>query len=251
MTPHSEALEFAPAPEPAPMSEPARLVGVFFSPGKAFADIVRRPSWWVPVVLAMIVTTVFLYLFSERVGWDTFISGQLDQNPQAQNMTAQQRQQLLSVYSTFGKAIAFGGGLFGPIFFTGLIAAVLKFLADTIMGAGIGFRKMMAVVAYGTLPNLLASLLAILVMYFKPPEEFDLNNPVMFNAGLFLGGGTPIWMQRLASSFDLFTFWCMILIAIGMAAAGRKMSFGKAFGVILFPWALYVILKTGAAAAFG
>jgi hypothetical protein len=250
MTP-SEALEFAPTPEPAPMSEPARLVGVFFSPGKAFADIARRPSWWVPIVLSMIVTTVFLYLFSQHVGWDTFISSQLDQSAQGRNMTAQQRQQVLKLYSVLGKGIAIGGGLIGPIFATTLFAAVLKFLADTIMGAGIGFKRMMAVVAYGTLPNLLAGLLAILVMYLKPPDEFDLNNPVMLNAGLFLGQKSPIWMQRLASSFDLFTFWCMILIAIGMAAAGRKLTVGKALGMIIFPWALWVILKTGAAAAFG
>ena len=251
MTPHSEALEFAPAPEPAPMSEPARLAGVFFSPGQAFADIARRPSWWVPIVLSMLVTTVFLYLFSERVGWDNFISRQLDQSPQGQNMTAQQRQQVLGIYAVAGKGIAIGGGLLGPLFMTALFAAVLKFLADTVMGAGVGFRKMMAVVAYGSLPNLLSGLLAILVMYLKPPDEFDLSNPVMLNVGVFLGPTAPVWMQRLASSFDLFTFWCMILIAIGIAAAGRKMSFGKALGVILFPWALYVILKTGAAAAFG
>ena len=90
-------------------------------------------------------------------------------------------------------------------------------------------------------------------MYLKPPDEFDLSNPTMFNVGAFLGTGTPLWMQRLGGSLDLFSFWCMILIAIGMAAvAGRsKMTFGKALGVILFPWALYVILRTGSAAAFG
>ncbi len=205
------------------MSEPARLAGVFFSPGAAFADIAKRPSWWVPIVLAMIVTTVFLYLFSERVGWENFISRQLDQSAQGQNMTAQQRQQVLGFYALAGKAIAFVGGLLGPVISATLIAAVLKFLADTVMGAGIGFKRMMAIVAYGTLPNLLAGFLAILVMYLKPPDEFDLSNPTMFNIGAFLGTGTPLWMQRLGGSFDLFSFWCMILIAIGMAAAARKM----------------------------
>ena len=88
---------------------------MFFSPGAAFADIAKRPSWWVPIVLSMIVTTVFLYLFSERVGWENFISRQLDQTAQGQTMSAQQRQQVLGIYAVAGKAIAFGGGLLGPI----------------------------------------------------------------------------------------------------------------------------------------
>lgn len=251
MTPISEAPEFAPTPEPAPLSEPARLAGVFFSPGKAFADIARRPRWWVPILLSMIVTTIYLYLFSEHVGWEQWMAGQLDQSPQGRNMTAQQRQQVLGIYATAGKAISFAAGLFGPVFFTALIAGVLKFLADTIAGAAIGFKRMMAIVAYGSLPNLLAAFLAILVMYLKPPDEFDLNNPLAFNVGAFLGQDSPGWMKQLGGSLDLFSFWCIFLIAVGMAAAGRKMSIGKALGVILFPWGLYVMLKTGSAALFG
>lgn len=233
------------------MSEPARLAGVFFSPGKAFQDIARRPSWWVPIVLSMIVTTAYMYLFSERVGWEQMVARQLDQSVQGQNMTAQQRQQALAFYRVAGPALSIGVGVLGPIFFTALFAGVFKFLADTIMGARIGFKRMMAVVAYGSLPNLLAALLAILVMYLKPPEEFDINNPLMFNVGAFLAQSSPTWMKQLGSSLDLFSFWCMFLIAIGIAAAGHKMSIGKAWGVILFPWALYVILKVGSAAMFG
>ena len=64
------------APEPAPtspptlsnideqsgppqMSEAGRIAGIFFSPGKAFADIARRPRWWVPVLLIAILGTVY------------------------------------------------------------------------------------------------------------------------------------------------------------------------------------------------
>jgi hypothetical protein len=43
----------------------------------------------------------------------------------------------------------------------------------------------------------------------------------------------------------------MALIAIGVAACVKKISFGKAFGGILFPWALVVILRTLATVAFG
>ncbi|MEI9811143.1 MAG: YIP1 family protein [Acidobacteriota bacterium] len=249
MTPATDMPEFVPAPEPVSLSEPARLAGVFFSPGAAFADIARKPRWWVPVLLSTIVTTAYLYLFSQRVGWVAMIEKQLDQNP---SMPAQQRQAAINIYANYGGVITFASGLIIPIVASLVIALVLKFLADVVMGAGVGFKRLLAVCTYAGLPNLLQTGLAAIVMYLKPPDEFDLQNPLMFNVGAFLPPDSPRWMLTGAGSLDLFTFWVIALMAIGIhAAAGKKMSTGKAFGMILFPWALYVILRVGSAAAFG
>ena len=51
-------------PQISGMSEGARLIGVFFSPGKAFADIARRPRWWIPVILIAILSTIYLTAFT-------------------------------------------------------------------------------------------------------------------------------------------------------------------------------------------
>ncbi len=249
MTPATDMPEFASPAEPAPMNEFARLASVFFSPGKAFADIAKRPRWWVPILLSTIFTTVYLYLFSQHVGWVQMITQQLDKNP---SMPAEQRNAAIRIYSNFGGYIAFASGLLGPIIVSLIIAGVLKFLADVIMGAGVGFKRMLAICNYAGLPNLMVTVLATIVMYLKPIDEFDLQNPLMFNLGAFLSPDTPAWLIAGASSLDLFSFWVIALMAIGIhAAAGKKMSTGKAFGMILFPWALVVILKMGRAAAFG
>jgi hypothetical protein len=237
--------ELEEAPEAPPMSELGRLAGVFFSPGAAFKDIAARPRWWVPVLLGMIVTTAFLYLFSQKIGWEQFLRQQMAQNP-AQD--AAQRAQAEAFLGAILPYITWGSGLLGPIFGALVIAGVLAFLSNVVMGAGIGFKNVLAAVTYGTLPNLLRTGLSILVMYLKPPDEFDLQNPLMVNAGAFLPNDAEVWMKTLGASFDLFTFWTMILIAIGLAAASKRMSAGKAFGMLLFPWALIVILQTGAAA---
>jgi hypothetical protein len=249
MTPASDMPEFVPAAEPAPMSEPARLAGVFFSPGAAFKDIAKRPRWWVPILIATIFTTTYLYLYSQHIGWVRMIEQQLDRNP---GMPAQQREMAIRIYRDFGGYITFGSGLLIPLLASLVIAGVLKFLADTIMGAGVGFKRMLAICNYAGLPNLLVTVLAVVVMYMKPPGEFDLQNPLMINAGAFLSPDAPNWLQTGAAALDLFSFWVMILMAIGIhAAAGKKMSTGKAFFMILFPWALYQILRVGAAAATG
>src|SRR5678810_1319640 len=94
-----------PAPAPPPlatesgtpsMSEAARLAGLFFSPGKSFADIARRPRWWVPVLLIAILGTVYINAFTQRVGWESVIRQALERTPNGQNMTAEQRQQAIT-----------------------------------------------------------------------------------------------------------------------------------------------------------
>ena len=77
------------------MSEAARLAGVFFSPGKAFADIARRPRWWIPVILIAILSTIYLNAFTQRVGWESVIRPAIERTPNGQNMTAQQREQAI------------------------------------------------------------------------------------------------------------------------------------------------------------
>jgi hypothetical protein len=47
----------------------------------------------------------------------------------------------------------------------------------------------------------------------------------------------------------LFSLWIIVLLAIGVSAAGRKIGFGKALAGVGLPWALWVCLKTAAAAA--
>ncbi len=70
------------------MSEGARLIGVFFSPGKAFADIARRPRWWIPLILISILSTIYLSAFTQRVGWESVIRPAIESNQNMQNMSA-------------------------------------------------------------------------------------------------------------------------------------------------------------------
>ena len=236
-------------PEVPKMSELGRLLGVLVSPGEAFKDIARRPRWWVPVLLSAVIATGYLYAISEHVGWEEVIRRQLDRSTAGRNMTGQQRQAVMGVYMRILPYATYAGGLLGGLLNLVVVAGVLKFLADVILGAGIGFKRLLGITAYGFLPNSLMALLATVVLYMTPADEFDMQNPLMFNLGALVSG--PPWLKALGASFDLFSLWTLVLLSIGMAAAARKMSAGKAFGMLLFPWALMVIMRVGSAAMFG
>jgi hypothetical protein len=235
-----------PPPIPENMSEIGRLAGVFFSPTQAFADIVRRPRWWIPMIVIGIVSAVTIVVFSQHVGWDQIVRKSLDQANQ--NMTPEQRQQALAVASRFLPLL----GYLAPVlvaFNILLIAAVMIFLTNVVMGADSRFPAMMGVVGYsGIPPALVAAALTILVMFMKSPDDFDINNPLAFNVGAFLPDGTSKWIVSLGGSLDLFSFWRIGLLAAGISATSPKIKFGKALFAVAFPWALYVAVKTAFAA---
>ena len=231
------------------MSEAARLTGVFFSPGKTLADIARRPRWWIPVILMAILGTVYLNAFTRRVGWESVIRPAIERLPNAQTMTTQQREQAIATAARFYQYLGYGGSAVGTLFYVFVVAVLLMFLFDTIMSAGIGLKRLMAIVAYGFLPLLLQTVLSMVVLFLKDPDEFNLQNPLMFNVGAYLSPDSPAALRALGSSIDLFSLWIIVLLAIGISSAARKISFGKAFAGIALPWALFVGLKTMAAAA--
>src|SRR5579862_2534213 len=136
-------------PEQPHMSELGRLAGVFFSPGKTFAEIARRPRWWVPVLVAAIFTTAYLNAFTRRVGWEQVIRQGFDQSAQAQQMPAQQREQLiLTIANVYKYALGYGAPILGFISVI-ICAALMLLLFDVFLGAKVGFKRMLAVVAYG------------------------------------------------------------------------------------------------------
>ena len=94
--------------------------------------------------------------------------------------------------------------------------------------------------------------MALAVMLLKEPDQFDLQNPVLTNIGAFMDSvSTPKWLYALASSVDVFSLWVMVLMATGLSAAARKISWTTSFMCVLGTWLVYVLLKVGGAAISG
>jgi hypothetical protein len=240
------------ADSPAPLSEISRVAGVFASPKSAFADIVARPRFYVPLILVCIASLCLIFLYSQRVGFDRMIQQSLDQNPRTQTMTPEQRDQALKMGLAIGRPMAFVTAIVAPPVSALVIAAVLMFIANSMLGSQLRFSQMAAITSYSMLTGIVSVALSIVVMFVRSPDEFDLRNPLAFNVGAFLNADTtPKWLLSFATSIDLFSFWTMALIAIGIVVASRKVAFTKALVAVMIPWAVYVVLKSAGAGIFG
>jgi len=246
MTPESE-------PQPQGMGEGSRLTGVFFEPSKAFEDIAARPRFWVPLIIMIATAIVFLLLFQQHVGWERMMRHQLETSSRAAQLSPEQRETQLRMMTKFAPVGGYAAVIVGVPLGTLIWAAVLLLIVKTMMGAPVRLKQVYAVICYGAMPGVIMSVLAIAVMFMKAPDDFNMQNPLMFNPGAFLDPlTTSKGLYSLASALDLFTIWKLVLVGIGLKAAGGKtLSMGGAMTAVFLPWLLFILCAAGIANLFG
>jgi Yip1 domain len=228
-----------------------RVVGVIFSPKATFESIARRPTWLVPIILLCIVEVLIVGVYGRRIGWRGLIEKQMAANSQFQELPAAEQESRIQLGLKYAPPVAYAEVIVGPFLAALLFAGIFWLIFNLAVGAKVGFKTTLAVVSYGLVPGILLSLVGILIIFLKDPSAVDLQHLVASNAGAFLSSDSSKWLVALLSSFDLFLFWEMILLAMGFnAAAPKKISFAGAFFWILGLWALVVFIRVGIAAAF-
>jgi hypothetical protein len=242
----------APAPDAQPSLSPvARIIGVFFSPKSTFQDIVRKPSWMLPILLTTILSILVSVAINQRINWREFMSQQIEKSPRAAQMSAEQKQQQIEGGAKFTPPFTYAIGVLGPIVITLIITLVMWGAYSLFGGASTNFTTAFSITAHAFLTGLVSSPLFILILYLKPYGTADLDNPVAANLAAFLPDESAKWLVALCKSIDLFTFWTLILLAIGFAAVNpKKLKGAKPFTIAFIVWAVFVVCRIGWAFIF-
>ncbi len=241
-----------PAPEAqAAISPVGRIIGVLFSPKATFEDIVRKPSWVAPVVLLTLLSVCVSFAINQRINWREFMSQQIEKSPAAANMSSEQKEQRIEGGAKFSPPFTYAVGLVGPILATLCVGLVMWGGYNLLGGANTNFGTSFGITSHAFLTGLVSSPLFILILYLKPVGSVDLDNPVAANLGAFLPEDSAKWLVALCKSIDVFSFWTLLLLAIGFAATNpRKLKGGKAFSIAFGIWAAFVVIRVGWAFIF-
>lgn len=243
-------------PAPEAQSQPAisavgRVIGVFFSPKQTFEDIVRKPSWVLPVVLLTLFSIGVSFAINQRINFREFMTQQIEKNPRSANLSAEQKQQQIEGGAKFTPIVIWAFGVCGPVLFVMFVALAMWGAYNLLGGANTNFGTSFAITAHAALTGLVSSSLMILVLYLKPPGTVDLENPVATNLAAVLADDSAKWLFKLLNSIDIFSFWTLILLAIGFAATNpKKLKGSKAFTIAFSVWAVYVVCRVGGAWIF-
>jgi len=235
------------------LSEARRLTGVFHEPGTVFPDIAANGRWWIPMLLVVLCTSLFVALMVDRVGYDRMIQKAFESSKRAQEMPAEQRQAAMDsqrkMMPVFVRIMPPLANILGLLIVAGGLLFTFKFLLDV----NLSYKNSLNITCYASIPPAVAGVAAMIaVMYLKPPDEFDAENALAFNAGAFMPEGTAKWLHSIGSSLDLFTFWSIALLAIGFSAAAgaKKLPFSRALIGVIAPWLVWVVCKAAFAALF-
>jgi hypothetical protein len=189
--------------------------------------------------------------FTQHVGWPRFFQQAMEQSPKMLKMPPEQRENMLAMQIKMGPAIGYAGAILGFPIGTLIVAGILLGIFNVMLSAQLKFAQVFAVNCYAGLVGLIKGALTLVVIFLKNPDDFNLKNPLMFNPGAFMDPiSSPKFLYLLATSLDLFTFWWIALLAVGLSAAGRKVSFTSALFAVGVPWLLLVLISAGLGAAF-
>ncbi len=229
-----------------------RVVGAIFSPRATFESIARKPTWLVPVLLLIALQLCLVASFTYRVGWR-----QTEEKAQAstssfRQLTPQQQEQRLEIAIRWAPVAGALGAIIGVPLILVIVAAVSLGVFNVIFGTSIKFSQSFAINAYGGMPGGLRFLLALLIVWVRPPQGVDIQHLVMSNVAAFMPAGAPLWQTTLGSFLDVFALWGIVLMAVGYAAASeKKVRFGGALAVLVALWLAFMLVVAGALAFLG
>jgi hypothetical protein len=238
--------------ETGPLSEGQRLINTFFAPGKTCTDLRRNASWWAPFLIIAIVSLLFVYVVDQKVGFqkvsENLIQLQPKQADRIDRLPADQRQKVMQQQATVTRIISYAApvivlGVYA--IFTAVLFATLKFGAS----ADLKYKTLFALIVYTRLPQLLATLLAIVsLLAGVSGDGFNIQNPVATNPGYFIDPSGSAVLRALLTPLDVFTIWTLILTAIGITRIG-KVKRNTAFAVVFGWFAVVALVRVALAAA--
>ncbi len=232
-------------------------MGALFNPNETFADIARVPSWLAALIFLTITGLAVSAVLAQRVDWKEVSRKQIEKSKfaasQLERLPEDQRQRAFDQAAARGKTMRYVRGSIGSLLLIFIMGGIYL-AAFKIGGLGVAlkFSHARAIVAHAYLPLGIKELIGIPIVLLKDPSAIDPENFVASNLAAFLPGDSPLWQMALGASVDLFTFWCMALLAIGFCAFNpKKMPLGKAIGVVIAVYAIFVAFGLGMAVIFG
>jgi hypothetical protein len=241
------------SPQPAALSEVARIVDTFVAPSKTFTDLRRSAAWWAPFLLMVIVSTGFVYTAGQKIGFRKIMENQMQAQPKAQarldDLPADQREQRLEAGAKVTAIISYTFPAITLIFWL-IIATALFATFKVGAGADVSFKVSLALVVYAGLPLLLKTVLAWLsVAAGMSPDSFSFQNPVATNPGYFMSPGGNVSLYDIATGIDIFMIWTLVLTAIGFTCVS-KVKQGTSYAIVFGWWAVFTVLGAALGSAF-
>jgi hypothetical protein len=200
------------------MSFPARFLGIVFSPGTAYADVARRPTFLATLALILAISMSGAFLFmSTEVGKTALVDQQVRQAESFGRTVNDEQYKRLEQMARFAPYVGAGAQLVTLPLAALVVAGIAFAVFNAALGGDATFKQTYAVVIHSGIVIALQQLFVLPLDYARESLSSPTNLAVFLP---FLDENT--FVARMLGSIDLFLIWWSISLAIGLAVLYRK-----------------------------
>lgn len=219
-----------------------RLGNIFGNPTRAFEAIDNRPTWVVPLIIAILVTVVFTQLT-----FPILMETQLERLRSNPNIPAERLEiiedqfaeniQTQRIVTLVSQIIA------TPIIYL-FFAGIFYLVGTLILGGDTSYKRVLSVWSWSALILTVSAIVGFLLAMVKGSMGVSLSLALLLPAE-----STGTRLHTLLSNFDFFVIWFLIVLATGFGII-YKFSKAKAFTAVGIMWAVWIILSVALSGVF-
>jgi len=223
-----------------------RILSVFTSPGATFRSIAEKPTWFVPLVVFLVIVVALGVVVHQRTDYAESLEYQFKQ--QGREISDERMEEAINITERFawlGVVIQVPIVILVVLFITLLYWAGLKLL-----GGELTYKHAFSVYLYSAMPVALMSLIALFILLPQTviaPERLATRNFVQSNLAFLAPEDAGPVLINLLASFDFFGLWALVLAILGYKIVGR-VSTATAAVVAITVFVLGVAIRVGFAA---
>lgn len=218
-TPQESSIGAEPATAPpAALSPLERIAGIFLSPVETLRDVARRPNVLVPLLLLIVVSLAATAVAMRHIDFGADIRASFEDS--GRKMTAEQMERGMKWGVAIGKTAAWASPILAPALWA--LYAGIVLLAFRLFGADMTFRQSFAIKIYSVLPGLIRGIITAIVVSTRGivPAR-SMATIVRSNPGFLVDFKVHPVLFALATQFDVFALWALVLSIIGYAFAAN------------------------------
>jgi hypothetical protein len=248
---------YAPAEETViyePLSKTDAMAGVITEPGETYEAVTAAKNtnyWLTPMLIVVVSGLIAAFLFmsnaeliesvmrKERVK----LQEQMDKQVQDGKMTREQAdksieqaEKFMNPSSPFFMVLGYGGALIGP-FVILFVLSLLYMVFLKMLKAEFEFTSILNVVGLAMIISAIGTILSTVL-------SVVMGEVATISPGLLISEDSAgPFMHKFISSFDVFTIWFYMVVAIGLSKIGRTSVMKPAvfvFGI----WLLWTVVTT-------
>jgi hypothetical protein len=229
-------------PEQKPMGGASKILNIFFEPRKVFESLKIKPTWLVPYIIVALLGIGFFY-----TTYPYIMNQQAERIRDNDKIPEEQKQMIIDkmTENTHPPVWQLPIAPIGTILVFVILAAILFFVFNVILGGDSSFRRVFSVYCYSNLIAIPSMLVKFPLIMFKKDIGIQTSLALLLSAE-----SKETFLYRVLSGFDIFTLWSVILISIGLGIMYRYTT-KKAFSIVFVLWVLLILITSGLSSIFG